>query len=144
MEATVSTIHRSRPLVATAALGSITLAGALAAWGTFGEDPHSTSDYLIVLAIIGVAAAIVFGWVVPRALRKESAGGMAVVLSALGFLTIAVFWSGLPPVLATGGIVLGLAGWNASSGAWLCRTAAVVGLFVLTADVVIYIQDMAL
>lgn len=143
MEATVSTIQRSRPLVAVTALGSIALAGALAAWGTFGEDPHSTSDYLIVLAIIGVAALIVFGWAVPRGLRKESAGGTAVVLSALGLLTIAVFWSGLPPVLAAGGIVLGLAGWNARSGAWLCRTAVVVGLFVLTADVVIYIQDMA-
>ncbi|HEX4747705.1 MAG TPA: hypothetical protein VFU99_12575, partial [Gaiellaceae bacterium] len=93
---------RSTALVC-AVLG-VALAAALAAWGTFGEAgvEHSLTDYLVVLGIIGVGAAIVFGWIVPRGLRKESAGGTAVALSVLAVLSIAVFWSGLPPVLAAG------------------------------------------
>lgn len=144
MEATGSLATRtaSRSTGAAAFLG-IGMAAALAAWGTFGDSPYKASDYFIVLGVIGVAAAVVFGWVVPRGLRKESAGGTAITLSVLGVLALVVFWSGLPPVLAAGGIVLGLAGWSARSGAWLCRTAVVVGLFALVADLVVYVQDMA-
>ncbi len=137
------TKEQSRAGVGIPAGLSVLLAAALAAWGTFGETHAEVGEYLIVLGFIGVAAAVVFGWVVPRALRKESAGATALVLSALGLLTIAVFWSGLPPVLATGGIVLGLAGWSATRGAGLCRAAAVLGAFAIAADVVVYIQDMA-
>jgi hypothetical protein len=145
MEATGSLAARSasRSDAALAAVLAIGMAAVLAAWGTFGEGAYEASDYLIVLAIIGVAAAVVFGWVVPRGLRKESAGATAITQSVLGVLAIVVFWSGLPPVLAGGGIVLGLAGWSARSGAWLCRTAVVVGLFALAADLVVYVQDMA-
>lgn len=145
MEATGSLGARgaSRSTAAVAAVLGSAMAAALAAWGTFGDELHQTSDYLIVFAIIGVAAAVVFGWIVPRGLRKESAGATALSLSVLGLLTIAVFWSGLPPVLAAGGAVLGLAGWNARRGAWLCRAAVVVAALALVADIAVYIGDMA-
>jgi hypothetical protein len=132
----------ARSITAIAAIGSVALAAGLAAWGTFGESNASVWGYVLVLAIIGVAAVAVFGWVVPRGLRRESAGATAVALSVLGVLTIAVFWSGLPPVLAAGGIVLGLAGWSAHTGAALCRAAVVIGVFALVGDVAVYIQDM--
>lgn len=133
---------RSRAIVC-GALG-VALAAGLAAWGTFGEAgvEHSVTDYLVALAIIGVGAAVVFGWIVPRGLRKESAGGTAVALAVLAVLSIAMFWSGLPPVLAAGSVVLGLAGWNARRGAWLCRAAVVIAAFAIVGDLVVYIQDM--
>jgi hypothetical protein len=133
----------SRTLVAGLALLGVALAAGLAAWGTFGDDNHETGDYLVVLAVIGVAALVIFAWIVPRALRKESAGATALVLAVLAVLTIGVFWSGLPPLLAAGAIALGSAGWNARSGATLCRAAVVIALFAVVGDVAIYIGDMA-
>lgn len=127
-------------------------AAALAAWGTFGnsspaggQDPGGESslwDYLIVLVIIGVAALAVFGWVAPRALRKESAARTALILSVLGLLTVAVFWSGLPPVLAAAGILLGWASREAAGVRWAAWAAVGVGTFALVADVVVYVTDM--
>jgi hypothetical protein len=128
--------------VALAAVAGIALAAGLAAWGTFGEDDGERSEYIVVLAIIAVAALVVFGWLVPRVLRKNSAGVTAAVLAVLAVLSIAAFWSGLPPILAAGAITLGLAGWNAPSNAWLCRAAVVVGLFAVVGDIVVYVGDM--
>ncbi|HXG77470.1 MAG TPA: hypothetical protein VNJ53_12970 [Gaiellaceae bacterium] len=122
---------------------SIALAAGLAAWGTFGEESADAWEYLAVLGFIAGAAALVFGWAVPRGLRRESAGGTALALAVLGLLSIAVFWSGLPPVLAGGGLVLGIAGWRAARDALLCRVAAVVAAFALVGDVAVYVQDMA-
>ena len=104
-----------------AAIVSVAFAAALAGWEAFAPHGHpageqkatghedSMLEYLIVLGIIGVAAIVVFGLVVRRGLRKESAAWTALVLSVLGVLTVAAFWSGLPPVLAGGGILLGWA-----------------------------------
>jgi hypothetical protein len=128
--------------VAIGALLSIALAAGLAAWGTFGENDGERGEYVVVLAIIAVAALVVFGWIVPRGLRRESAGATALVLAVLAVLAIGAFWSGLPPVLAAGAVALGLAGWNARSGSWLCRAAVVIGLFAIVGDLVVYIQDM--
>jgi hypothetical protein len=144
MEATGSVLASSpsRSVTTLAAALGVALAGGLAAWGTFGDGGGKASDYLIVLGIIGVAAFVVFGWIVPKGLRKASAGITALVLAVLAVLTVAAFWSGLPPVLASGAIVLGLAGWNARERAWLCRTAAVIGVFAVVADIAVYMGDM--
>jgi hypothetical protein len=125
------------------AAAAAALAAGLAAWGTFGDDGHGVGEYLIVLGIIAVATAVVFGWIVPRALRREEAGTTALVLSILGVATIAVFWTGLPPVLAMGGLVLGWAGRAAHRRRVLSYAAAALGAFALVANVVGYVQDMA-
>ena len=129
------------PPVLLPALAAAALAAGLSAWGTYGDHAPDTGEYLIVLGMIAVAAAVVFGWAVPRALRGEAPGAAALVLSVLGVLSIAVFWSGLPPVLATGGIVLGWAGRNAPRHAGFARAAVAVGLLALAANVAVFIQD---
>ena len=66
------------------ALAAVASAAALAAWGTFGEETHATREYLVVLALIGVAALVVFGWAVPRALQSPAVGWTAITLGVLG------------------------------------------------------------
>ena len=63
------------------------------------------------------------------------------VLSLLALLLVVpAFWTGLPPVLAAGGIVLGLAGRTAARSG-LPIAATVVGLLAIVGDVAIYIAD---
>ena len=125
--------------VAVAAVG---LATAFAVLGTYGESgDHGASDFLIVLAIVAIGAVAVFGFIVPRGLGREAAGASALVLSVLGLLTVAVFWTGLPPILAAGGILLGWAGRDADRGRWLCRAAIAIGTLALAADVAIVLGD---
>lgn len=66
-------------------------------------------DYLVVLALIALVALGVYAWAVPTALRLDYSGpsAAAVALSGLGLLTVLLFWAGLPPLLAGGGIVVG-------------------------------------
>lgn len=137
----------SERTMAPVAIGAIVMATALAAigtWGATGGDTHGTREFLIVCAIIAVAAAVVFGWIVPRGLQREAAGAAALTLSILGLVSIAAFWSGLPPILAAGGALLGWTGRNAERGRGLCRAALVIGVLTLVADVAVYIADSVL
>ena len=134
----------SERTMAPVAIGAIALATALAALGTYGDsgnDDHKTREFIVVCAIIAVAAAVVFGWVVPRGLQREAGGAVALTLSILGFVTIAAFWSGLPPIFAAGGALLGWAGRDAERGRGLCRAAVVIGALALIADIAVYIGD---
>ena len=118
------------------AVASVALAAALAAWGTFGEAEDRWGSYLAVLAIIAIGALVVFAGIVPRV---EHAGPVGVVFSAAAVLSIAVFWSGLPIVLAAGGAVLG---WVARVSV-LGRIAIALSALAVVADVVVYVMDMA-
>ena len=66
-------------------------------------------DYLVVLALIAILTLGIFAWGVPSALRLDEPGPsvVAVALSGVGLFTVLLFWSGMPPILAGGGIVLG-------------------------------------
>jgi len=135
----------SQRSIAPVAIGSIALATVLAAVGTWGGgDEQGTKEFLIVCAVIAVAAAVVFGWVVPRGLQREAAGATALTLSILGLLTVAAFWSGLTPILAGGGALLGWAGRDAERGRGMCRAAIGIGALALTAYLVIYATDQLL
>jgi spore maturation protein SpmA len=91
-----------------------------------------------VLVIIGVLAAIVYGFVVPRAAR--GIWPMARTGLILGLLTVIVFWSGAPPIFAFAGILLGyFAREREPSG--LATGAILLGVMALIADVAIYIAD---
>lgn len=142
---------RRRTLLAASTF--VAFSAALAAWEAFRPHSHpaeettpaghedSLLEYLVVLGIIGVATIVVFGVVVRRGLRTESAAGTALVLSTLGVLTVVAFWSGLPPVLAGGGIVLGWSSRQAGRRRWVAWTAIGLGVFALAADLVAYLPD---
>jgi hypothetical protein len=129
-----------RTIWLTAAL-AIAVAAILGAWGTFGGDGNSTGDYIFVLVIIGVLAAIVYGFVVPRAARGIwPMARTGLILSILGLLTVIVFWSGAPPIFAFAGLLLGyFAREREPSG--LATGAILLGVTALIADVAIYIAD---
>ena len=128
--------------IAPVAIGSIALATVLAAVGTYGSGgEQGTREFLIVCAVIAVAAAVVFGFVVPRGLHREAAGVTALTLSILGFLAVAAFWSGLTPILAGGGVLLGWAGRYADRGRGMCRTAIGIGALSLVGYLAIYASD---
>lgn len=129
-------------LIAITAAVAVAIAAALAAWGSFSGD-GDFGDYWPVLLIIAVVAVIVFGFVVPRAVGGAwPAARTGLILSVLGLLTVAVFWSGAPPIFAFAGILLGyLARQRSETG--VATAAILVGVLALVADVVIYILDQA-
>ena len=131
-----------RAIWLTAAV-AIAVAAILGAWGTFGGDGNSTGDYIFVLVIIGVLAAIVYGFVVPRAARGIwPMARTGLILSILGLLTVIVFWSGAPPIFAFAGVLLGyFAREREPSG--LATGAILLGVMALIADVAIYIADQS-
>ena len=137
----------ARRALGPVAVGAIAIAVGLEAIGVYadrsGSDQRRTREFLVVLAIIALAGAVVFGWIVPKMLEREALGTPATILSALGLASVLVFWSGLPPILAAGGALLGWAGRDATRGAGLCRVAIALGALALAADVAALVLDMA-
>jgi hypothetical protein len=132
----------SERVVAPVAIAAIAIATTLAAVGTWsGDEDQGAKEFLVVCAIIAVAAAVVFGWVVPRGLQREAAGATALTLSILGLLTVVAFWSGLTPILAGGGALLGWAGRDADRGRAMSWAAVVIGAIALVGYLAIYSTD---
>lgn len=116
------------------------------AWGVFwhgpGGHPQEAREFYVVAGIVLVAAVAVYGLLLPKALRKESAGGTALTLSLIAaVLLLPAFWSGLPLVLGVAGAFLGYAGRSASSGAGRSTAGFVIGLLAVLGYVAIYVLD---
>lgn len=127
----------SRGAVTGTAVGSVVIATAFTTLGA-----HDWAEIGVVTAVIVVVAAVVFGLVVPRALRKESAGRTALTLAIIGLLLIVpAFWSGLPMVLGAAAALLGNAGRRASSGSGLCTAALGLGALAMVGYLAVYISD---
>lgn len=94
-------------------------------------------DYLVVLALIAILTLGIFAWGVPSALRLDEPGPsvVAVALSGLGLFTVLLFWSGMPPILAGGGIVLG----QTQLGVPEDRRRALLAIRSGTAAIVLYL-----
>jgi hypothetical protein len=105
-------------------------------------DEDALREFLVVTALIAVATAIVFGVVVPRALAKGGSGGTALTLSVLGLITAAAYWSGIPPVLALGGVVLARR-TREGANPGLTRAAFIVGTLAILADLAVLVADAA-
>ena len=113
---------------------------AAAFWTAMGA--HDLGEIVIVTGVCAVVAGAVFGLVLPRALREESAPGRALTLAILGLLFIVpAFWSGLPMVLGAAGALLGYAGRNASTGAKGSIAALVIGLLAVVGYWAAYVTD---
>ncbi len=133
-------------VIAFFAFVSVAVAAALSATGVFTEVEYRYTKYALSVVFILVVALIVFGGVVPRALRRPARSGrVGLILSFLAVITVVAFWSGLPPVLALGGIVLGYAGLPAarSRRKLVPRAAIGVGVLALVLDGVAYGTDIA-
>lgn len=104
-----TTRSTSWPLFAALGAGTALVLTAVGTfWDVTGNDTgerDSLTSYLPVVAVVLVATALVFGLVV-RTASPSSAGTRSVVLAVIGFLSLVVFWSGLPPVLAFGAAAL--------------------------------------
>ncbi len=93
--------------------------------------------YLPILALVVLVTLGVFAWGVPSALDLDEQGPSAVALglAALALLTVPLFWTGLPAVLGTGGIVLGRMREDEPQGRRLAQAATRLG----TASIVLYL-----
>ncbi len=124
------------PAVATLVASFAAIAFGTYADGSPGADP-SLMDFLIPCGIALVSTAVVFGLVLPRALRQPSAPGTALTLGILGAVLVAfVFWSGLVLPIAVGGLI---AGRHTKSTAGTIAVA--LSALTCVAFVAVYISD---
>ena len=94
-------------------------------------------DYLPILALIVLVTLGVFAWGVPSALDLEEPGPttVALALSGTGLVTLMLFWTGVPALLAAGGIVLGRTQLDVPEDRYRALTAIRIG----TASIVLYL-----
>lgn len=126
------------PLFAAVSTG---VSAVLTAVGTFwsplaGYEATRTKEdlisWLVILAIMLVGAAIVFGAVV-RTTPPEGGRVRTLVLAVLAVLTLAVFWTGLPLVLAGGSVCCALVTPRATSSRIALVLAALVTIVAVWA-----------
>lgn len=107
-------------------LGALVLACALAVLGAYG-DPHPKANQEqsvpFICGVLVVLAVGIFGFLVPAGLRgaQRHAGGWSGGALALGVLAVlcvpVAFWSGLPLLLGTAGVLVGAAARRAATAA---------------------------
>jgi hypothetical protein len=103
---------------------------------------HDWQEIAFSVGLLAVVTAVVFGLVVPRALRKDSAGGTALGLSIPAILlALPAFWSGLPLILGVAGIVVGNHGRFAASGARKSIVAVVLGALAVVSYLAIHVMS---
>jgi hypothetical protein len=127
------------PMYAAASVG---VSAVLTAIGTFWsplanyDATHTWKDlvsYLVVVAIIALAAAVVFGLVVRRA-TAATAPKRSLVLAILAVPSLLAFWTGIPVVLAGGAVCLAAAtGATTRAKAAVTLSALVCAVAVLAA-----------
>jgi hypothetical protein len=123
-----------------AALGAGTFLATMA--GIF-VGAHDWLEIAVMAVLVAIACVLVFGLVVPRALRKESAPVAALALSVPALLLVVpAFWAGLPFVLGIAGTIVGSAGRRAPKGAAACIVAMVLGALASLAYIAIYVSDV--
>jgi ABC-type spermidine/putrescine transport system permease subunit II len=105
-------------------------------------NADSASEAAVEVVVQAAVAAVVFGLVVPRALRHEGAGGRGLVMGVLALLLVMpAFWSGLPLLLGSGAALVGQAGRHAERGSGKAIASLVVGLLAVVGYVAVYVLD---
>lgn len=134
--------NTANPWPAMAAAGA-GLSAILTAMGTFWDltdnesgEPGGFSEYLIVIGIIAVATVVVFG-LVARGATPANAGRRSLALAVVGLLSIAVFWAGLPAVLAAGATACALV--DRTSGRLGRMSQAAVAISVITVGLAVWL-----
>jgi len=126
------------------AAGAIALSLVLGTIDAFAGSNGGLVTVAIVALVVGVTSASVFLLAVPWALSLEEPGAsvVAVLSSVLGLVTVVIFWSGLPPVFAAAGIVLGRSQETADEGRFYAGAAVVLGVAVVVLDVIRVVADI--
>lgn len=138
----MTTTHATPTTTSPSIAVPVGIASALVASAATTAFAHDWGEVFFSVPVILIAAGLVFGIVVPRALRKESAGGTALGLSIpAALLTLPAFWIGVPFILGVAGMVVGNAGRNAKSGGGKCIAALVLGAIAVLFYVSIYVTS---
>jgi hypothetical protein len=138
----MTTITTHPSITSPRAAAGFGVASCLVALAGTAFGAHDWGEVLVVSGILVVTTAVVFGLVVPRALRKDSAGGTALGLSIPALvLLLPAFWAGLPLVLGVAGALIGNAGRRAPTGAGKCIAAVVLGTLAAIGYLAIYVSD---
>jgi hypothetical protein len=106
---------------------------------------QSIGDYAVVLVLITIVALGVFAWGVPSALELRAPGPsvVAVSLSGLGLVTVLLYWTGVAPLLAIGGILLGRTQLDVAEDRHRARLAVWVGVAALVLYLLVTALDLA-
>lgn len=124
------------------ALVPVAVAVMAAAAGLTVYGAHDLREVVVVLVVLVPVVAGVYGVLLPRKLRKASAGGTALTLSLMGaVLLLPAFWSGLPLALGAAGAMLGYAGRNATTGSGTCVAAVAIGALASMGYFAVYVLD---
>lgn len=128
----------SWPLFAAVGAGlSVVLTAVGTFWDLTGNESGSSDgivEFLPVIGAIAVATVLVFGLVV-RTATPENGPRRAIVLAVLGFVSLAVFWTGLPTILASGSACCALLRLSAAAKAAIAISAVTSALAVVAAVV---------
>lgn len=138
----LATAEPSEPQLARIAGLAALLAAVPSALMTLG--PEGVRDYVPILVLIVLVTLAVFGWAVPSALDLYESGPSAVslALSGLGVATLLLFWTGLPAVLATGGIVLGRTQLDDPEDRRLALAAIKIGAASIVLYLLLFVIDL--
>jgi len=141
MSPTDSTQMPVRPVAAATALGTL----AFVAFGTFADGTDGANadpmEFVVIGALVLALTALMFLLVVPRALRSGRTSNLALGLAIGSLPFVLVFWSGIAPVLAVSGILLGSAARRTGEGAGKGAAAVGLGALALLGYVAIYVSD---
>lgn len=135
--AAITATERARRMTWPTAAVVLLAGGALTAYGA-----HDLREIVVVLAVLALVVAGVYGWLIPRRLRSGRVANPALALSVLGLLLIMpAFWSALPLALGAAGVLLGQAGRSAPAGGGRSIAAVVIGALAVVAYFGTYVAE---
>ena len=126
--------------VLAVALAAVALAVANFVSTEPGEN-GGAGAYAVTLVLSLVVAAAIFGWAIPR---TERPGHVGLAVGAIGLLSVAAFWSGLPYVLGPAAIVLGLLGRSRPGQRTPATIAVVLGVLTTAAAIAAVVLDQTM
>jgi len=141
MSPTHSTHMPVRPAAIATVLGTL----AFVAVGTFADGTEGANaepmEFVVIGAFVVALAALMFLLVVPRALRSGRTANLGLGLAIGSLPFVLVFWSGIAPVLAVSGMLLGSAARRTGDGPGKGAAAVGLGALALLGYVAIYVSD---
>ena len=103
---------------------------------------HGWREVAVVVPVLVAVAAWVFGYVVPRALRRAETGGIALALALpAALLVVPAFWSGLPLVLGVAAVIVGNHGRHGRTRPGAAIAALALGALTVVFFLSIYVME---